>query len=278
MQGLVAGKVALITGAARGQGRAHAVRLAEQGADIIAVDVCEDIPGVPYEGATKADLDETVRLVESHGRRIVAGQVDVRDLAGLQTTVDEAVTTLGSLDIAVANAGIMGAMRPGWELTEEDWATTIGINLTGVWHTAKVAIPHMITGGRGGSVIFISSMAGLRGVANVADYAATKHGLVGLARSLAKDAGRHRIRVNTVHPGSVPTKLLLHDTMYRIFRPDLEQPTLDDCRRAFRGLNILPDTFQEPEQVADAVLWLACDLSRSTTGTTLTVDGGSAYS
>jgi (+)-trans-carveol dehydrogenase len=277
MQELVAGKVALITGAARGQGRAHAVRLAEQGADIIAVDVCADIPGLPYECATKADLDETARLVENHGRRVVACQVDVRDLAGLQDAADQGVAALGSLDIAVANAGIMGAMRPGWELTEEDWATTIGVNLTGVWHTAKVAIPHMIDRGRGGSVIFISSMAGLRGVANVADYSAAKHALVGLARSLAKDAGRHRIRVNTVHPGSIATKLLLHDTVYRIFRPDLENPTLDDCLHTFGSLNMLPDRFQTPEEVADAVLWLASDLSRSTTGTALTVDGGSSF-
>ena len=278
MQGLVDGKVALVTGAARGQGRAHAVRLAEQGADVIAVDICEDIPGVPYEGATKADLAETVRLVEGHGRRIVAHQVDVRDLAGLQAGVDEGVATLGRLDVAVANAGIMGAMRPGWELSEQEWATTIGINLTGVWHTAKVAVPHMIDGGRGGSLILISSMAGLRGVANVADYSASKHALVGLARSLAKDAGRHGIRVNTVHPGSIPTKLLLHDTMYGIFRPDLENPTLDDCMRAFRSLNLLPGAFQEPEDVANAVLWLASDLSRATTGTTLTVDGGASFS
>ena len=278
MHGLVDGKVALVTGAARGQGRAHAVRLAEQGADIIAVDICEDVAGVPYEGATKADLAETVRLVEEHGRRIVAHQVDVRDLAELQARVDEGVVALGRLDVAVANAGIMGAMRPGWELSEQEWATTIGINLTGAWHTAKVAIPHMIDGGRGGSLILISSMAGLRGVANVADYSASKHALVGLARSLAKDAGRYRIRVNTVHPGSIPTKLLLHDTMYGIFRPDLENPTLDDCMRAFRSLNLLPGAFQEPEDVANAVLWLASDLSRATTGTTLTVDGGASYS
>jgi SDR family mycofactocin-dependent oxidoreductase len=278
MHGLVDGKVALVTGAARGQGRAHAVRLAEQGADIIAVDICEDIQGVPYEGATKADLAETVRLVEGHGRRIVAHQLDVRDLAELQAGVDEGVAALGRLDVAVANAGIMGAMRPGWELSEQEWATTIGINLTGVWHTAKVAVPHMIEGGRGGSLILISSMAGLRGVANVADYSASKHALVGLARSLAKDAGRYAIRVNTVHPGSIPTKLLLHDTMYGIFRPDLENPTLDDCMRAFRSLNLLPGAFQEPEDVANAVLWLASDLSRATTGTTLTVDGGASYS
>jgi len=277
MQGLVAGKVVLVTGAARGQGRAHAVRLAEQGADVIAVDVCKDIPGLPYEGATPAELDETVALVEKHGRRVVARQVDVRDLPGLQAAVDEGVAELGRLDVAVANAGIMGAMRPGWELSEEDWATTIGINLTGVWHTAKVAIPHMIDGGQGGSVILISSMAGLRGVGNVADYSATKHALVGLSRSLARDAGRYRIRVNTVHPGSIPTKLLMHETMYRIFRPDLDNPTLEDCRRVFRSLNLLPEPFQDVEDVANAVLWLASDLSRATTGTALTVDGGASF-
>jgi (+)-trans-carveol dehydrogenase len=276
MQGLVEGKVALITGAARGQGRAHAVRLAEQGADIIAVDICEGIPGVPYPGATPEDLEETVRLVEKQGRRIIARQADVRDLAALQSAADHGVAELGSLDIAVANAGIMGWIGPGWELSEEDWATTIGINLTGVWHTAKVAIPHMIAGGRGGSVIFTSSMAGLRGLWNLADYTTAKHAVVGLARALAHDAGRYRIRVNTVHPGAVATTMLTHEVMPRFFRPDLENPTLEDCTPVFRSGNLLPDAYQEPEDVANAVLWLASDLSRQTTGTTLTVDGGAS--
>jgi (+)-trans-carveol dehydrogenase len=278
MTGLVAGKVALITGAARGQGRAHAVRLAEQGADIIAVDVCQPIETIPYDGATEADLAETVRLVERFDRRVEARQVDVRDFGALKAAVDEGVLALGQLDIVVANAGVMGLLLKAWELSEQDWNVTIGVNLTGVWHTVKAAIPHMIAQGTGGSVIITSSMAGLRGIANCANYSATKHGLVGLSRTLAKDAGEYGIRVNTVHPGSIPTKLLLHETMYRVFRPDLDEPKLEDCTDAFNGLNILPGTFQQPEDVANAVLWLASDLSRMTTGATLTADGGSSFS
>jgi (+)-trans-carveol dehydrogenase len=278
MTGLVAGKVALITGAARGQGRAHAVRLAEQGADIIAVDVCQPIKTIPYDGATEADLAETVRLVERFDRRVEARQVDVRDFGALKAAVDEGVLALGQLDIVVANAGVMGLLLKAWELSEQDWDVTIGVNLTGVWHTVKAAIPHMIAQGTGGSVIITSSMAGLRGIANCANYSATKHGLVGLSRTLAKDAGEYGIRVNTVHPGSIPTKLLLHETMYRVFRPDLDEPKLEDCTDAFNGLNILPGTFQQPEDVANAVLWLASDLSRMTTGATLTADGGSSFS
>jgi len=278
MTGLVAGKVALITGAARGQGRAHAVRLAEHGADIIAVDVCQPIETIPYAGATEADLAETVRLVEKFDRRVEARQVDVRDFDALQAAVDEGVAALGRLDVVVANAGVMGLLLKAWELSEEDWDVTIGVNLTGVWHTVKAAIPHMIAQGAGGSVIITSSMAGLRGIANCANYSAAKHALVGLSRTLAKDAGEYGIRVNTVHPGSIPTKLLLHETMYRVFRPDLDEPKLEDCVDAFNGLNILPGTFQQPEDVANAVLWLASDLSRMTTGATLTVDGGSSFS
>jgi len=163
MTGLVAGKVALITGAARGQGRAHAVRLAEHGADIIAVDVCQPIETIPYAGATEADLAETVRLVEKFDRRVEARQVDVRDFDALKAAVDEGVLALGKLDVVVANAGVMGLLLKAWELSEEDWDVTIGVNLTGVWHTVKAAIPHMIAQGAGGSVIITSSMAGLRG-------------------------------------------------------------------------------------------------------------------
>jgi (+)-trans-carveol dehydrogenase len=232
----------------------------------------------PYEGATEADLAETVRLVEGLDRRIVARQADVRDFTALKAAVDEAAGELGKLDVVVANAGIMGRLVKAWELTEEEWDITIGINLTGVWHTVKAAIPHMIAQGNGGSVIITSSMAGLRGVANLANYSAAKHGLVGLSRMLAKDAGEFGIRVNTVHPGSIPTKLLLNDAVFKVFRPDLENPTIDDCALVFKSLNILPGTFQEPEDVANAVLWLASDLSRMTTAATLTVDGGSSFS
>ena len=275
--GLVDGKVALVTGAARGQGRAEAVRLAEEGADIIAVDICESVETIPYEAATLDDLEETAALVRKYGRRIVTVKADVRDFAALQAAVNQGTDELGRLDIVVANAGVMGSLVKAWELTEEDWQTTIDVNLTGVWHTIKATVPYLIRQGTGGSVILTSSMAGLKAVANTANYTAAKHALVGLSRTVAKDAGEYNIRVNTVHPGSIPTKLLLHDMVYRLFRPELEAPGLDDCEHIFAQLNILPDAFQQPEDVANAVLFLASDLSRVTTGTTLTVDGGASF-
>ena len=275
--GLVAGKVALITGAARGQGRAEAVRLAEEGADIIAVDICGPVETIPYEGATPADLEETATLVRKHGRGIVTVKADVRDLAAMQAAVSRGTAELGRLDVVVANAGVMGALVKAWELTEEDWRTTIDVNLTGVWHTIKATVPYLIRQGTGGSVILTSSVAGLKGIAHTANYTSAKHALVGLARTVAREAGAYNIRVNCVNPGSIPTKLLLHDTLYKVFRPDLEAPTLEDCMRTFGKLNMLPDTFQQPEDVANAVLFLASDLSRMTTGTTLTVDGGASF-
>jgi SDR family mycofactocin-dependent oxidoreductase len=275
--GLVDGKVALVTGAARGQGRAEAVRLAEEGADIIAVDICEPVETIPYEAATLDDLEETAALVRKYGRRIVTVKADVRDFAALRAAVDQGTAELGRLDIVVANAGVMGSLVKAWELTEEDWQTTIDVNLTGVWHTIKATVPYLIRQGTGGSVILTSSMAGLKGVSNTANYTAAKHGLVGLSRTLAKDAGEYNIRVNTVHPGSIPTKLLLHDMVYKLFRPELEAPGLDDCVDIFGTLSMLPDAFQQPEDVANAVLFLASDLSRMTTGTTLTVDGGASF-
>ena len=275
--GLVAGKVALVTGAARGQGRAEAVRLAEEGADIIAVDICAPVETIPYEGATLADLEETAALVRKHGRRIVPVRADVRDLAALEAAVSQGTAELGRLDIVVANAGVMGALVKAWELTEEDWRTTIDVNLTGVWHTIKATVPYLIQQGTGGSVILTSSVAGLKGVAHTANYTAAKHALVGLARTVAREAGQYNIRVNCVHPGSIPTKLLLHETVYKVFRPHLDAPTLDDCLPVFGKLNMLPDAFQQPEDVANAVLYLASDLSRVTTGTSLTVDGGASF-
>jgi (+)-trans-carveol dehydrogenase len=275
--GLVDGKVALVTGAARGQGRAEAVRLAEEGADIIAVDICEPVETIPYEGATLEDLEETATLVRKHGRSIITVKADVRDLAALQAALGRGTAELGRLDIVVANAGVMGALAKTWELTEDDWQTTIDVNLTGVWHTIKATVPYLIQQGAGGSVILTSSVAGLKGVAHTANYTSAKHALVGLARTVAREAGEYNIRVNCVHPGSIPTKLLLHDTLYKIFRPNLEAPTLEDCMRVFEKLNMLPGAFQQPEDVANAVLFLASDLAKATTGTSLTVDGGASF-
>jgi SDR family mycofactocin-dependent oxidoreductase len=225
--GRLDGKVALVTGAARGQGRAICTRLAEDGADIIAVDALTDVATVQYAMAKPADLAETVRLVEATGQRIVWRQADVRDFAALQSTIDDGVGQLGRLDIVCANAGI-ASFGPTWELSEETWQDTIDINLSGVWHTVKAAVPAMIEADRGGAIVITSSTAGLKGMANIAHYTAAKHGLVGLMRTLANEVAPHRIRVNTVHPTNVATDMILNDSTFRLFRPDIANPTQDD--------------------------------------------------
>jgi SDR family mycofactocin-dependent oxidoreductase len=205
--GKLEGKVAFITGAARGQGRSHAIRLAAEGADIIAVDVCADMPGMPYAGATEQDLAETVKEVEVLDRRIVATKVDVRDYGALKAALDDGVAELGRLDIVSANAGIGSSPYTTQELPEQTWRDMIDVNLTGVWHTAKAAVPHLIAGGRGGSMILTSSAAGLMGYPNIAHYVSAKHGVVGLMRTLALELAPHSIRVNSIHPTQVDTPM-----------------------------------------------------------------------
>jgi (+)-trans-carveol dehydrogenase len=269
------GKVAFITGAARGQGRSHAVRLAQEGADIIAIDICEDVPGVPYAGATEADLAETVKQVEALDRRIVAAKADVRDYAGLKAVVDEGVAQLGRLDIVSANAGIGPAPVRSWEIEESTWQTMLDVNLTGVWHTTKVAIPHLIAGERGGSIILTSSAAGLKGFQNIGHYVSAKHGLTGLMRTLALELAPYSIRVNTVHPTQVDTPMIQNESTWRLFRPDLEQPTQADFAAASQTLNTLPIPWVEPVDISNAVLFLASDEGRYVTGVALPVDAGS---
>jgi SDR family mycofactocin-dependent oxidoreductase len=273
MAGRVDGKVALITGAARGQGRSHAVRLAEEGADIIAIDVCSDLDTVDYPLASADDLATTAKLVEAAGRRAVTLQADVRDLAGLTAAVDRGVAELGRLDIVVANAGIL-SNGPAHELSEDAWQQMIDVNLSGVWRTCRAAIPHLIAGGRGGSIVLVSSVAGLRSYAGVAHYVAAKHGVVGLMKTLAQELAEHRIRVNTVNPTQVDTDMIQNDSMYRLFCPDLEHPTRQDFAAASAATILLPIDWVEPIDVSQAVLFLASDEARYITGIALPVDGG----
>ena len=273
MSGRVEGKVAFITGAARGQGRSHAIRLAQEGADIIAVDLCGQVASVPYAMATPADLAETVQQVEALDRRIVAAQADVRDFGALKAALDAGVAQLGRLDIVSANAGIASIGRAD-ELTEQSWGDMIDINLSGVWRTAKAAIPHLIAGGRGGSIILTSSAAGLTGVQNIAHYVSAKHGLVGLMRSLALELAPHSIRVNSLHPTYVDTDMIQNQALYRVFRPDLENPTADDARAVLATVNTLPVPWVEAVDVSNALLFLASDEARYITGVALPVDAG----
>ncbi len=265
--GRVAGKVALITGAARGQGRSHALRLAGEGADIIGIDRCGDLGAIPYPLATPADLDETVRLVTGTGARMVTAVVDVRDADALSAAVGDGVDRLGRLDIVVANAGVCTIQR--WdELTPAVWDTVIGINLTGTWNTCVAAIPHLIGSG-GGSMVLISSVAGLKGQPFLAPYVASKHGMVGVMRSLANELAARGIRVNSVHPTGVDTPMLvgLSGLTERI-------QASPDTGSIF--LNSLPVDVIAPADVSEAVLYLASDDSRYVTGLTMTVDAGSS--
>jgi SDR family mycofactocin-dependent oxidoreductase len=273
--GRVEGRVAFITGAARGQGRSHAVRLAQEGCDIIAVDVCAPIAGINYAPATPADLAETVRLVEGLDRRIVARRADVRDLPALERAVTEGVEALGRLDIVAANAGIGGGQPTApHELAPELWTEMLDINLTGVWNTCRAAIPHLIAGGRGGAIVITSSAAALRGYGNIAHYVSAKHGLVGLMRTLAIDLGPHNIRVTNIAPTQVDTEMLLNDEMYRLFRPDLDNPTREDLEVASQAMHLLPTPWVEAVDVSNALLFLASDEGRFITCTTLAVDAG----
>ncbi|MCV7289778.1 mycofactocin-coupled SDR family oxidoreductase [Mycolicibacterium wolinskyi] len=267
-------KVVLITGAARGQGRSHAIKLAEEGADIIAVDVCADIATAPYGLGTPDDLAHTVRDVESLGRRAMGRVVDVRHLSELQDTVREAVDLFGPIDIVVANAGIT-SFASALDIDEADWQTVLDINLTGVWKTVKAVAPSMIEHGRGGSIILTSSLAGLIAFPNLAHYVAAKHGVTGLMRALAIELAPHGIRVNSVHPANVDTPMVSNPATLALFTGG-RSTERDDAAVIMAGMNALPVPWVDPIDVSNAVLYLASDESRYITGTTTVIDAGAA--
>ena len=272
------GKVAFITGAARGQGRSHAIRLAKDGADIIAIDLCDAVGSVSgfYDPATPEDLAETVRQVEALDRRIVATKADVRDIKALTRAVDDGVAQLGRLDIVVANAGIFTFGAETHKVDEQSWQDLMDINVTGVWHSYKAAAEHLIAAGAGGSVIIISSLAGFKGLANVAAYTTTKHAIVGLMKVLANELGPHGIRVNTIHPNSIDTPMVKNSRTYGLFRPELDDPQAEDAEPAFAGLNPMGKAWIETEHVSNAVAWLASDQSYYVSGGQIPVDAGAA--
>lgn len=275
MTGRVAGKVALITGAARGQGRSHAIRLAEEGADVIAVDICRAVETVTYDPSTPEELAETVELVKKTGARIVAAEVDVRDFEALSEAVQRGIAELGRLDIVCANAGIL-ATGASHEQSDEQWRTVLDVNLTGVWHTTKAAIPALIAGGRGGSIICTSSLMGLKGGPFASGYAASKFGIVGLAKSLAAELAPHRVRCNVVHPGSVLTPMLDNAMLRGMFRPDLDAPTLNDVIPAFASVSMWDEPWVDPSDVSNAVVFLASDEARFITGISMPIDIGAS--
>jgi SDR family mycofactocin-dependent oxidoreductase len=251
------------------------VRLAQEGADVIALDICAPVEdGQLYPAATQDDLDETSREVEALGRRIVARRADVRDAAAVQAAVDDGVAELGRLDIVAANAGSVRMGSLTHEAGEDEWDEMLGVNLTGAWNTVRAAIPRMIAQGEGGSIVITSSLAGFKGTPMVGAYTAAKHGVVGLMRTLALELGPHGIRVNTIHPGGIDTPMGLNETWYRYFLPDLEQPTRADYEPIMRRLTALPVAVVDPEDIANALLFLSSDEARYVTGVTLPVDAG----
>jgi SDR family mycofactocin-dependent oxidoreductase len=258
-----AGKRVLVTGAARGMGRSHAMRLAEEGADLVLVDICESLPHIEYPLASRADLEETARLVEKQDRRAVIRVVDVRDAAALASAVDDGVAELGGLDGAVANAGVLTVGT--WDTTTpEQWRTVVDVNLIGTWNTCAAALPHLVD--HGGSLILISSSAGLKGTPLHLPYTAAKHGVVGLSRALANELAAHNVRVNTVHPTGVETGM----------RPESLQGLLTESRPDLVPifLNALPTVMAEAIDVSNAVLFLVSDESRFVTGLEFKVDAG----
>lgn len=270
MTGRLEGRVTFITGAARGQGRAHAVRMAGEGADIIAVDIASELPDcVPYLPASPEDLDETVRLVETTGRRILASVVDTRDFDGMRKAVNAGVAEFGRLDVIVANAGI--AAPQVWnEITPESFRDVMEVNVTGTWNTVMAGAQHIIDGDRGGSVILISSAAGVKLQPFMIHYTTSKHAVTGMARAFAAELGKHSIRVNSVHPGPVNSEMGSGDMINTMARAMESNPQLAQMITPF-----LPTWVAEPEDIADTVLWLATDASRLVTATAMSIDQGS---
>jgi SDR family mycofactocin-dependent oxidoreductase len=262
--GRLDGKVALITGAARGQGRGHAIRFAEEGADILAVDICKSIGAVPYPLGTPEELQETAAAVEALGRRVVTHEVDVRDSAAMKQAIDDGAAELGKLDVVIANAGIW-TIQPWHDVTPDVWSVTLDINLAGVWHTCQHAAPHLIKAG-GGSIIITSSTAGLKGLPFLVPYAASKHGVVGIMRVLTNELAQHSIRVNTIHPSGVETPGGVSGAMEKLIA---ESPQLGPI---FMPALPVPTTY--PIDIANAALFLASDEGRYVTGMELKVDAG----
>lgn len=273
--GTLEGRVAFVTGAARGQGRGYAVRLARDGADVVVSDICASVsPSVPYAAATPEDLDETVRLVEAEGRTALARRVDTRDDAAVRALVCDAVEQFGRLDVVVANAGVLSWGRL-WELTDEQWNAVIDTNLTGTWRTLRAAIPAMIEAGNGGSIVIVSSAGGIKATPGNGHYAATKHGLTAMTNTLAIELGEYGIRVNSIHPYSIETPMITNDAMLAVLgaHPAFlhSYPPMPYQPKAKDGAAKRTD-FMTVEEAAEVVAWLAGDASGVLSGSQVVLD------
>lgn len=274
--GRLAGKVALVTGVARGQGRAHALRLAQEGADIVGLDICSDIDTVPVPQATEQDLANTVKEVEALDGRIIAQVADTRDQAAVDRVVADGLSEFGHIDIVIGNAGTCSSARV-WEITDEQWRTMLDVNLTGAFHTAKAVIPHMIDRGQGGSLIFTASLGAKFPMAGIAHYVASKHGVEGLVKNLAVELGPYGIRANAICPGNTRTPLAewcLDQLVAPIFRESHGGDWQNALDEAMASTNPMGTTWIEATDQANAALWLASDESRFVTGQSLVIDAG----
>lgn len=269
----LSGKVALVTGAARGQGRSHATFLAEAGADVIVLDICKQVETVPYPTATPGELDDTVRAIEKFDRRAVRIECDVRDSAALIDAVDAAVLELGRLDFAVLNAGVC-EITAAQSITPAEWNTVIGTNLSGAFFSAQAAMKHIINGERGGAMVFVGSASTLTPVESMAHYIASKHGVVGLTKALAKELARHQIRVNVVHPTNCDTPMIQNSMIYELFAPDVTDPTRASVEPVFSTLAALDTPWVDPSDISNAVMYLLGESGRYVTGTELEVTAG----
>ncbi|MCZ4569949.1 mycofactocin-coupled SDR family oxidoreductase [Rhodococcus erythropolis] len=251
----------LVTGAAGGMGRSHCERLADESASVIALDVVQ----------AKSELEETAQAVRERGGVAVTGVADIRDFEDLAAVVADCVAELGGLDVVVANAGVYDTPGPSWTVDPAVWNRSLDVNLTGAWHTVKACVPHF---GDGGSVVLVSSTAGIKGIAGASHYSAAKHAVVGLARTLANELGAEGIRVNSVHPGSVCTPMIINERVFANLCPDIENPTEADAAAVLSARNLLPVPWVDPVDVSNAVLFLASAESRYMTGCQLVVDAG----
>lgn len=270
--GMLDGKVALITGAAHGQGRAHAVTCAREGADVIITDIAEQMSTVPYKMGDQADLQETAQLVEQHDRRAVAVTADVRSQEQLDEAVSRGIAELGKIDILIANAGIWTG-APFWELTEDQWEQMIGVNLTGVWKSAKAVAPHMIER-QSGSIVLTSSTNGWEAGLNYAHYVAAKHGVIGLTKNIALELAPYGVRCNSISPGAIKTPMTDHQGAWDMFAGHPGGTETDMLEGGYHFAALKGTTFMDPQVIADTALYLNSDLAAKVTGVTIPVDAG----
>jgi (+)-trans-carveol dehydrogenase len=270
------GKVAFISGAARGQGRSHAITLARAGARIIGFDLCGQIDTVPFDMATPDDLALTQKLVAETGSEMVAVQADVRDQGAVDAALAEGIESFGRVDIVLANAGIINNYLKTWQIDDVDFRNVIEVNVIGVWHTIKAAVPRMIEQGEGGAIVVTGSTASVSGITNLSPYAASKHAVLGIMRTAAKELGRYKIRVNAVMPGNCNTPMFDNEGIHRLYVPDAENFSMETFLQRASTMSPMRNPYVEPEDISNAILWLVSPTGHLVTGITLPVDGGTA--